>query len=282
MITISVNKVEKDIPVTWQEVKPDQLLKILKWISEGVNGIQLKLKFLELYFKLPITKLDKLGKAAEKIEDLRAWEHYQECMSKLLMLSYTVNFLDKTPEVVNRIGLRLRLGFGKYFYAPAEGFKNLEIWEFVLAEQAFKNDEYNKLIAILFRKKKYLHFIQKHLSNYNNDIRCQFNDIDISKNEVRIAKSKITEEVKLAIVIWFGNFLSTLPLTFPHVYLKVNTKKQKTNSKGQSWGDIIINMSGEIPGNEDKVARVNLNTLLYRLEMNAVKYEKWKIDNKIK
>jgi hypothetical protein len=285
MQTITVNRIEREVPQSFEEMTSEQLLVFVRWLSKGLKGYDLRLKFMQLFWKLPVKRLDKLNKWAEKHENQEAWEHYQDCMSKVEILAKEFSFLEKNVEFLkcplNRLGLGLRLRlFNTFLYGPADEMKNLTIWEWALAEQSFMNNDYNRLVGILYRRKKRFLFIQKYFSGFNEDVRIKFRDSNIIESGKKIAMSKNDIEAeKLLISIWFKNVRNNMLVKYPHVYAKAKAKAEI--NKQATWADIIIGMSGEIPGNEDKVAGVNMHTVLYRLELNAIKYEEFKRNNKV-
>jgi hypothetical protein len=285
MKEISVNGRSKLVPQSLEELSQEELLKLIRFVSEGKDAHYIKLQFVCDYWKIPINRINRLGRRLEKCNDLLQKvalnDQHMDILSKLYLLTEQFNFLVKDRKLTKNPVPRIRfpwLRFIRPLVGPADGLKNLTIWEFAVAERMLENyvatDEesyLDELIAILFRPVNPLRWIRKRFT-WIPDTRVAFNDQTYKQRLPLIAKYATIEE-KVGVAMFFHSVRDGFREDdrFPHIY---NTGKKKKGGKGLSWGDVIMEMSGEIPGNEDKTAQVNLYTFLYRLELNAIKAEK--------
>jgi hypothetical protein len=285
MKEISVNGRSKMVPQSLEELPSEDLMKLISFIAEGKDAHYIKLRFVCDYWKIPIGRINRLGQRIERCSNLLQKvamnQQHMEILSKLYLLTEQFEFLVKdrklTKNPVPRIGFAW-WRFMRPLVGPADGLKNLNIWEYAVAEKMLENyanteEEHwlDELTAILYRPVNPLRWIGKWFA-WTQDTRVAFND-ETYKKRVPLIEKHVTPEQKIAVAMFFSSVRDSFKEAdrFPHIY---NSSKKKKNSTGLSWGDVIMEMSGEIPGGEDKTARVNLYTFLYRLELNAIKAEK--------
>jgi hypothetical protein len=284
MKEISVNGRSKMVPQSLDELSQEELLKLIRFISEGREAQYIKLRFVCDYWRIPINRINRLGRKLEKSNDLLQKialnDQHMDILSKLYLLTEQFNFLVKDRKLMKNPVPRIRFAWWRFMrplVGPADGLKNLTIWEFAVAERMLENyvasDEesyMDEMMAILYRPVDPVRWIQRRFK-WIADTRVQFNDQSY-KSRISIITKHITLEEKVAVAMFFHSVRDSFREDdrFPHIY---NTGKKKKGGKSLSWGDVIMEMSGEIPGNEEKTAQVNLYTFLYRLELNAIKAE---------
>ncbi len=271
------------VPQNLEELSQEELLKLIRFIAEGRDSQYIKLRFVCDYWKIPINRINRLGHRVERSSNLLQKivmnDQHMDILSKLYLLSEQFNFLIKDRKLLKNPVPSIRFPWWRFIrplVGPSDGLKNLTIWEYAMAERMLENyvssdDEtfLDQLLAILYRPTCFLKIIISWL-RYSSDIRVTFNDQTYQK---RIALlTGLDHEKKFAIAMFFNSVRDSFKEAdrFPHIY---NMKKKKTGNSKLSWADVIMEMSGEIPGNEDKTGRVNLYTFLYRLELNAIKTE---------
>lgn len=279
MKEISVSGVSAMVPEKLEELSQQQLLKLLGMLVEGRDELNIKLSFAREYWKLPVNSMYRLANRIHRtknmMDKLVLSQGYLEAASKLFLLCEQFNFLltdrkiHKNPLPVIRRGSLLAA-----LYGPSDGMKNITIWEFAMAENqmlqyANKEDDgcIDNLLAILYRPRSVWQCIRSWFV-FVPDLRLPFNDANYTKRLPRV--NKISAGEKLAVVMFFNSVRESFKDRFPHIY---NEHQKRTSGRNLSWGDVIIEMSGEVPGNEEKVGKVNLYTFLYRLELNAIKVE---------
>ncbi len=284
MKEISVNGVKKMVPQSLEELSQEELLRLIRFIVEGRDAQYIKLRFVCEYWNIPINRINRLGRRIEKstelVQKIVLNDQHMDILSKLYLLTEQFNFLMKDRKLLKNPVPRIRFPWWRFIRplaGPADGLKNLTIWEFALAERMLENyvtsDEENyldELIAILYRPMSLIRQVFKWFT-WIPDIRVAFND-QTYKNRLPVITKCTNLEQKVAIAMFFHSVRDSFrePDRFPHIY---NSTQKKKRGKSLSWADVIMEMSGEVPGNEDKTGRVNLYTFLYRLELNAIKAE---------
>jgi hypothetical protein len=293
MKEITVNDITRLVPESFSELSRKEIIWVISQIAKGVDEIELKLLFLKRYFKLPISRLiglqQKINREKDLVQKMIYNDDLNEYNSRLFLLSEQVNFLvnDRrfsfNPVPVYRTLKR----FFMPLIGPADDLKNLTIWEFALAERAMLNytetqneEELNRLIAILYRPASIIKRLALLLGFYDKDLRKRFNDQVITERIPRVKNMPFA--YKHAIYLFFYSVRNTFSDEgkFPHLF---NQQKQDRNISGRqelTWGDVIMEMSGEIPGNEEKTGQVNLYTFLYRLELNAIRRKELELERR--
>lgn len=284
MKEIEVNGKKRMVPQSLEELSQEELLRLIRFIAEGRDVQYIKLRFVCDYWKIPINRINLLGRRLEKSTNLAQKivmnDQHLEILSKLYLLTEEFNFLIKDRKLLKNPVPEFRFTWWRFIRplkGPSDGLKNLTIWEFAVAERMLENyvssDEethLDELIAVLYRPVDPLRWIRKWFI-WTPDIRVGFND-QTYKKRLPLITERTTLEQKVAIAMFFNSVRESFREEdrFPHIYNQ--SKKKKGNSK-LTWADVIMEMSGEVPGNEDKTGRVNLYTFLYRLELNAIKAE---------
>jgi len=276
MIEIKVKtrfrKKMRKLPESFNEMTKKQLLYFIGLLSKGLNEDDVKLRFVNKYLKLPYIQIDNLKKEAEKcINQLKKkvlMDEYYEHNSKIHLLLEKFQWITKernlTIPKIKRLGL---------LYGPGQDLKDLEIWQYARAEKEWNNhratneEKYIDLvIGALFRKRTFIFFGKKRKWNE-----------DKIKSYAKSVKN-IDYEKKIAIMMFFEAVRDQFSSMYPELF-KVVTQDQ-TSNEPSNWADIIIDMSGDIPGTEDKVSRVNLHAFLYRMNKNIKDHEEYKRKNK--
>jgi hypothetical protein len=118
----------------------------------------------------------------------------------------------------------------KTYYGPTDGFMNLKFGEYCEALRTFL--EFNAtgntkllydLAAILYRPKKSFHFIRKHFSNYDGDVRVKYN--------MHQTESRVNDFKQAPIGFVFG------------VYLFFASMQIFVSGAEVPWGDKILDLS---------------------------------------
>ena len=266
-----IGKYNKEVkfPENFAELTPKQFLSFMELSGKGYTEYELKIQFLRKnFFKLPITRIHALRKFAkkEKSEALAAayYEGWLDNSSAIHDLVKLLKFLNDTPEYLNNPIPKYRLLRG-----PSHHLKNISIWEFALAENAMFDfletgdmDSLDRFVAILMRPLS-ASKVLKSIYAYVDDYRSKFHDELIDRNIKRVRK--MPEHYKFALLAYFRSTRETFKEVFPNVYGSVSKKKTPEGEDG-NWGDVILQMSGEVPGQEDQVSRVNLYLILSRID----------------
>lgn len=275
----------KLIPESFSELTGKQLLFYLRLLAENHSPEVMKLHFANQFFRLPISRINGYKEVAQfegneekKQALIDAW--FDNC-DELNYLIHEFNFLEKPIEITKNLFPIRRIGF-RFFAGPSDEMKNVSIWEYAVAENTLLNYladlnpmHLHKLAAILYRPISIKQLFNKIFNGSCKDLRIPFRDHMIIKNQNKLKRADLL--FTLAIPIFFRSVRNTLPEKYPHIY---NGKKKSDDEDGMSWGDVIVKMSK--PGEEDKVGSVDFHTFLYRLEREAIDYEKFKRDNESK
>ncbi len=285
MKSISVNGNTRMVPEQLSELTPQELRWLMRHIIYGMDAGLMKLQFLCRYFRLPLRRINrlrqKITRAIDPIERALLQEHYLECNSKIFLLTEQFNFLLHDRTLLHNPMPVIRFPWWRFrkLLGPADELKNITIWEFALTERALSNflatdrEEYlDQMMAILYRRCSFRRRVAS-LFWHQTDLRVPFCD-QVHIHPIRRIRN-LPLEVKLLVSVFFASVVMSFkePHRFPNVYHQ-QKEKQSPGTRELSWADVIMELSGPIPGKEASTAATNLYTFLHRLELNAVKLQK--------
>lgn len=250
MHTVHLPSSSYELPSRWDELNALQLRR-MAWLSRlDHEAVDLaKLLFLIQTLSLPFWKRMRLqffyffqANTTERGELLFCTASFQE-------------FRTLTRQKIKKIRCIFVL-----LHGPYSALSNSTFWEFIKAEQYFlnyleKKDDIwlDKLIATLYRPAK-----QDFNPMLDNDRRIPLNDLAI-KHRLRMV-SRIDEDTKLAIMMWFDGCRTQLIKHFPLVWKKVDPKQlaeKKTVTTNTNWMQLISELSGSMD-NYEKIGNTNL------------------------
>lgn len=249
-------------PDNFQELTRKQIVYFFKLTLQGANKEELVHRFVRrFYASLPIARILRYREVAEKAKKIYTWRTNQEAFENnayyLDMLTKKFAFFDGiryfTIAPVRRV---------LWFFGPKDEMKNISIAEFAYLDKEMLSyyqgdtEAIGRIMAILFRPLA----ISRLFSRYD---RRQYFDDDRIQRRARLM-AKVPDAKKVAVLTWFQMIRKELPQNFPHLY---QSKKKNQDPEKYSWGDVIIQMSGDIPGKEDEVSRVNAWNFMYRLDL---------------
>lgn len=258
MIEIYINGKTQLIPDSFAELSTKHIKHYFKQIVKQVEPEVLRLDFAFRIVKhIPKFKIMKLKYLYERSPELYA-DEYEEMNCSLRTLGDAFSFITGIRHISNRpfanIGLRI---------GPANEFKNISLWEFALAEKchrdfiATEDTIYLKKMASIFYRHVSIFKLLKSIVKKQADIRTS---VPNNPKALNIPDWKLA-----ALNAWFCTFFDSLPKRYPMVFKKKNSDSTFGN-EGSPWGDIIMALSGDIPGNEEKVSNMSFYLIMERLE----------------
>ncbi len=278
MQTAYVNGIRRTVPENWNDIKQNR--KLLLWTVNLFFDKHTKQQLLNLI----AYKFLKIGAVKQKRVESLLKNHpdSDEALSvagNLFRASEAFSFVtDKDLEVKENIIPEL-FRFRK-LHAPMSVLSYCGIWEYALAEDAFfqfaeknKPEDLDRLIAILYRRKKMFWYFRKSLKNSDGDKRVSFNENTIDQRTERI--SKLSSAEKWLIYRWFSHQREIIIDAHPYTF-----KKTKGESSGGTWADTVLAMSSV--GDEDKTAGTKLAIILRRIDNENKAADEFKRKNNIK
>jgi len=266
MIEISVNNRKRLVPENWKEVSNHRKLFLftLSLFFKGLTKQEILNAFAFKVLKISGIKKEQINKVLANNPDSDESESLAINIYRATELFKYV--VDIQPNIKTNL-FNVIFRFRKLF-APQNLLSQTGIWEFALAEKAFfdfsetqKNEHLDKLIAILYRKKKPFYFFRKFSNKFNGDKRIRFNEYTYSRNLKRI--SKLPFITKWVIYRWFAHQRADIIETFKYVF----KKKETGDSESASWADTIIALA--IVGDEEKASYTKLDLILTRINNEA-------------
>jgi len=166
-----------------------------------------------------------------KLRKIQEQEHENKMVNVYLLSERVGSFFEPSPDdenihqaklnFINNPVPKFRPAF-RTFYGPTDQFMNVTFGEYRDALRLFH--QFNatpdieilyELAAIMYRPKKPLHFIQKHLPNYNGDVRQAYNPNFIARRSqtMRLARVGFVYGFYLLLAS-FQKFISTAKINW--------------------------------------------------------------------
>jgi hypothetical protein len=183
----------------------------------------------------------------------------------------------------------------KGLYGPYDAFQNLIVLEYIHAREAFleysmfkEEDKLNELIAILYRPKKSFHWIRKLFSNYNGQLRIDYNENNLESRIKKVAKWP--NHIKYAIYLYFlgcDDYLKSGEVTIGGNQIDLSILYKNADDDSSSSGDGLgflgilykIADTGTF-GNINEASRINLYDFILKLYQNRMEYIEFKSKQK--
>jgi len=244
MNQVQIDNIQRSLPSTWNDLTRNQLLYISRLFRGKLTIFDFRVKALREFLSIK-------RKAFKRIDH-----------EDVHFLCETLDFLTKEVNLTRNVIPVIRVGLRKY-YGPSDAMTNCTFGEFTLASSVL--DEYHKsgsdeqldqLVAILYRPKKPLWFIQKHFTDHQ-DLRVRFMNRLLKKRVDKM--SKVDHCIKHAVFLFFTGVLNSLTGLYPYVY----RQKDETDSQENGWASLIISLADG--KTDDKSLETVMNSNLYNV-----------------
>jgi hypothetical protein len=252
------------VPTEWNELSRKQLLKCMRWLF-GVKDKYIKQRLLlQNLLQLPTMVFEALTPEQVALD-----------LMPLISFLTEKNTLTKQLLPVARLSFR---GFFKRLYGPKDKLRNLTFAEFIFADSYFiyycktgQEELLHKMIAVLYRERRYLHELRSFFGFDSGDIRTPFNEHLVGKRAGKVAL--LPDEVKLAILTWYRGCREALEAEYGYVF----SQESDSRSGGRSgWEPVARGMSGKIFGDLNNTLQVSIHTVLAEMD------DQLRADEKIK
>lgn len=235
------------------------------------------------YFtKLPENKIEDIGENVNRIKNLIDYIFEKKEVEGQEKLTINLNFIkNHIPSI--RAGKRL--------FGPSDALQNITFIEFIDAHKHFIDyiqtrdvSCLNRLIAVLYRRKRHFHFILKRLPGYNGHIRIKYNENTVDRRSYRIAKLPFYKRYAIFLIFSACNdFLKNGELQINGNPIKLSILYEKDPEDSQSDDDglglagILYKLAEtNVFGNIGETAEQNLYDILLKLYQQRREYISYK------
>jgi hypothetical protein len=269
MITINLSKpgeldVQLNLPASWDELYPDEILRIAKCLISGKTPENIRAEIL-------LFIIDTRAKA-ENIKLPKAWrslidpETFFIEGNSLLDFIFKQNELTEAPEKV----IKLQAQILHTVYAPGNAFNTLICGEFEDAEECYnqfieteKIEHLAKLAAILWRPKNV-----RYLVPGNGELKTYAAD------KWATLFAKLEPHRLYSIFIWYLGCKNLLPKRFPVMHEPDDN--MPVTPDPMAFTKCIHAGAGPKNGKRDEIRLMLLNEFLFDMEQEAVKAKELK------
>jgi len=259
MNKVQINKVNRSLPGSWNELTRDQLIYVCSLFSHNMKLPEFKLKILFRF--LGIKK-----KLFKKIDP-----------QDVLFLSETFDFLQQEVTLTRALIKSIRLGRFPWtcYRGPQDGMSDCTFGEFTKAQVRFEEyartqdpQKLSELTAILFRRKKAFWWIRRHFGE-STDARERFIDRTLEARTKRFRH--VDHDIKAAVLLFFSGVQASLTTQFPNVY---KPTPAKSSSKSDGWVSLIISLADGKTDDQslERVMNSNLYNVFFGLEKQSIEY----------
>ena len=233
LIGIGQNK-EFKIAATWNELDWKQVRQIAELLFKSENIYKVKLLLSKIISRMPMMTFNWLS------DDDKLY------LSQQVAWATDLGKLNLTKQLLPK---------HKGLYGPLDKLSNITIDEFGFADRCFDKyletkqpDELDKLVAILYRKRK-------RGKVTDGDVRVAFNNHVIEDNARRIKHWK--SDVKHGILLFYWGCRNLIVDVHKERFTKPGPATTASVSKA-NWFDIISSMAGGKFGTIEETKRVNV------------------------
>lgn len=255
-------------PSHYGELSLPKLMRILSSMYSG-NSFQSKLIYITMIL---------LG-IPENLKNTYLWLFHTDPESRL-DISRCTEFIFQKPNLTKnklfKITITRLWKKNIHLYGPLDKLRKIVFLEFIKAETYYLNfhraykeagkvnkaatEALNKLVAVLYRPRKKIEEMDER--TFNGDIRIQYND-DLVDQRVQLV-SRLPQNVKLAILIFYTSCRDLLIKDYEHLYPKLKAKSGE-NAEGGSWVDALYGLAdGAL--NMEKVGMLDARLALMDLD----------------
>ena len=255
MNTIQIGHITRSTPASWNELTKKQLLLVASMLQSGMTKIEFRTNLLFKF--LSIKKKQFLSVDPNDV-------HF---------LSQTLEFLHDGVDLTKNLIPSFRFKLQRY-WGPSDSLLNCTFGEFTKAHTLLelyttKQDDLalDKIVAILYRPKKFLWRIRRYLTDVE-DCRVRLKDRTLKTRAIKFAK--VDPILKYCVFLQFSGVMKSFPGRFPNVY----RKKEDAQGSSLGWISLIIALSDgktDTP-NINLVMNSNLYNVFLGLEQKSIDY----------
>jgi hypothetical protein len=254
------------VPASWNELTPDQLLRLIK-----------------IQFSYQAGHLQKLMVLKELLQVKWGVLHLFTSVQRLNLYPL-LDFLEENkltkqllPKVsVKRVALRPKIKVLLVdLHGPEERFRNLTFEEFIYADTYFSlfashsNELFlDKLIATIYRPQR--EGYNPKSPAYKGDIREDFNE-NLVEDRLHLVRL-LPQAVKYAILSWYRGCRKELETIYDLVFTEPNEQKATEGD----WGDVLLSLSGGKFGHLEQTSGQRVHTVFKEMQRIARENEEIK------
>ncbi|REE01109.1 hypothetical protein [Marinoscillum furvescens] len=252
-----------NIPGTWNDLKPNQLITIAGLLHANIHPNEAVFKII-----MCLLEIRKHWWLAWNLLLKTSHEDKIDFMADTRLLAdfiLTPESYSLTRNLIPVITIPRTIRKSERLYGPPDSCKKMVFMEFIKAETYYlayrKNytnvplrmQSLNRLIAVLYRHKQ----IISNTSTWNGDVREVYNDNTVIYRAEKII-AQIPDNIKYAILIFYISCRAIKVERYNHVF------SGETGSGGGNWIDALRSMAGGAL-NMEKISMVDADVALYDL-----------------
>lgn len=247
MRTLQIDKRVFNVPASWRDLDPDQLIKIAELADKGLSHHEFRISLLRILIGIAVLKKPEIV-----IDGVTYYYFRHGITSEFLISEIDINFITsifdfmfrkQTPDTpqdtyalhyreVRNLVPEIKTAIGT-LHGPADGLSNILLSEYIHAETAWSNFRKSgkfhfavRLFAILYRPEAA--GINTKSPDYKGDRREPFNDFLLSDRTAALIN---TNRGSIAIVVlWYEACREFINSKWPEVFEGGTEPAEKTDA----------------------------------------------------
>ena len=244
MNKVQIATVHRQLPASWGELTRRQLLAVVPVLFRTADPVAAQVRLLRLLLALPYSLW-------------RGLTNFQVA-SHL----YLVRWLTEPSRLTRQLLPVLGPWYAR-LAGPGDWLAGVQVWEFANAEAALRKwvasqteTDLNRLVAVLYRPRRWLWLLQKFSPSYTGDARQVFNEKRVAARAGRVARLPLVE--RQAVLLYYLGCRAALENAYPHLF-----SGDEGNGKDPNpWLTLIGRLPNDKFGTLDQIGQRPLHTVL--------------------
>lgn len=244
MKDVQIADVRRQLPENWRELTRRQLLAIVPLLFQPIGAVPMQVQLLCLLLKLPVGLWFGLT-------DFQIADHLR-----------LVRWLTE-PSKLTRQLLPVLGPWWARLVGPGDWLAGVSVWEFANAEaqlqkwvKAQGEADLNRLVAVLYRPRRWFWWLHRLSPSYTGDSRQVFNEKRVAARAERVAKLPLAH--RHAVLLYYLGCRAQLEQNYHHVF-----DGDEGNAKDPNpWLTLIGRLPNDKFGTLDQIGLRPLHTVL--------------------
>ncbi|MGI4866114.1 MAG: hypothetical protein ACRYFZ_19475 [Janthinobacterium lividum] len=246
MNKVKIGHVYRETPGTWSELTRRQLLHLVPLLFKPASSeVEVHVLLLHQLLGLPYVLW-------------RGLSHFQ--IADLLRL---VRWLTAPSRLTKQLLPVLGPWYAR-LAGPGDWLGGVQVWEFANAETQLRKwvasqaeADLNRLVAVLYRPRRWFWWLLKFSPSYTGDARQVFNEKSVARRAQRVARLPLAH--RQAVLLYYLGCRAQLEQAYPHLF-----SGDEGNGKDPNpWLTLIGRLPNEKFGRLDQISVRPLHTVLH-------------------
>jgi hypothetical protein len=244
MNNVQFGSFHRQLPEDWEELTRRQLLLVVSILFRAATPMAAQLLLLRTLARLPLPLWSRLTvfQLADHVRHVR--------------------FLTEPSRLTKQLLPRLGPWWAR-LAGPGDWLAGLSVWEFANAETHLRTwtssqdpAALNKLVAVLYRPRRWLWWLRKFSPSYTGDPRQAFNSKTVAVRAGRVGRLPLVQ--RQAVLFYYLGCRASLENAYPYLFSGDDANGQDANP----WLTLIGKLPNDKFGDIEQIGQRPLHTVL--------------------